>query len=102
MTAGPLQAARVGRAVKTARLDLRISPDQKQLFEEAAAVTDQTVTEFVVQSAAVAARDVVADRTRFVLPPDQWAAFRAAIEREPRYLPRLAAFLGEPSVLDRE
>jgi len=31
---------------------------------------------------------------------EPWAAFRAAIDRDPRYLPRLAAVLDEPSVLD--
>ena len=101
LTTETLRKPDPGRAPKTARLDLRVSPEQKRLFEEAAAVTARTVTEFVVQSAAVAARDVMADRTRFVLPPEQWAAFTAAIERKPRVLPRLAAFLADPSVLER-
>ena len=101
LTAETLRKPDSGRAPKTARLDLRVSPEQKRLFEEAAAVTARTVTEFVVQSAAVAARDVMADRTHFVLSPEQWAAFTAAIERTPRVLPRLAAFLADPSVLER-
>ena len=101
LTAETLRKPDPGRAPKTARLDLRVSPEQKRLFEDAAAVTARTVTEFVVQSAAIAARDVIADRTRFVLPPEQWAAFTAAIERKPRVLPRLAAFLADPSVLER-
>lgn len=89
------------RATKTERLALRVSPEQKQLFEDAAAATDRTVTDFVVQSAAVAARDLLADRSRFVLGSAQWAAFSAAIDRAPQSLPRLAAFLAEPSVLDK-
>lgn len=92
----------LGRAPKNERLDLRVSREQKMLFEEAAAATAKTVTDFVVQSAAIAARDVMADRTQFVLTHEQWAAFAAAIDRKPRYLPRLAAFLAEPSVLDKE
>ncbi len=88
--------------MKTERLDLRVSPEQKRLLEEAATYMDRTVTDFVVQAASVAARDVMADRTRFVLPSDQWAAFSEAIDREPRYLPRLAAFLAEPTVLDKK
>jgi uncharacterized protein (DUF1778 family) len=90
------------RTAKRARLDLRVSPEQKHLFEEAAATTQQSMTEFVVQSAEVAAHDVLADRTRFVLGPERWAAFSAAIERKPRALPRLATFLSTPSVLDQE
>lgn len=102
MTAMAFPASTPTRAAKRARLDLRVSPEQKHLFEEAAAVTDQTMTEFVVQSAETAAREVMADRTRFVLPPEQWAAFSAAIDREPRVLPRLAAFLTTSSVLEEE
>jgi uncharacterized protein (DUF1778 family) len=90
------------RAAKTERLDLRLSPDQKHLFEEAAAASARTVTDFVVQAAAISAQDVLADRTRFTLSAEQWAAFAEALDREPRYLPRLAAFLAEPSVLERE
>jgi uncharacterized protein (DUF1778 family) len=60
------------------------------------------MTEFVVQSAEVAAQEVLADRTRFVLAPEEWEAFSTAIDNEPRVLPRLAAFLTTPSVLERE
>ncbi len=43
---------------------LRLTLDQKRLFEEAASAKGQTVTEFVVRSAEAAARDVPADRPR--------------------------------------
>jgi uncharacterized protein (DUF1778 family) len=101
MTAEALRSLPHARPSKSARLDLRLSQEQKSLFEEAAATTERTVTEFVVQAAAVAAQNVLADRTRFVLPPERWAAFTAALDREPRVLPELAAFLAEPSVLER-
>jgi uncharacterized protein (DUF1778 family) len=90
------------RATKKARLDLRLSTEQKRLLEEAALVTNQTMTEFVVRSAEVAAKEALAERTRFVLSPREWRSFSAAIDRKPRVLPRLAAFLTAPSVLERE
>jgi uncharacterized protein (DUF1778 family) len=102
MTAMPRAASLPTRTAKRARLDLRLSAEQKRLFEEAASATDQTMTEFVVQSAEVAAQEVLADRTRFVLVPAEWEAFSTAIDSEPRVLPRLAAFLTTPSVLERE
>lgn len=102
MTAMPYPASVSTRAAKRARLDLRLSAEQKLLFEEAASATDRTMTEFVVQSAEVAAQEVLADRTRFVLAPEEWEAFSTAIDSEPRVLPRLAAFLTTPSVLERE
>lgn len=88
--------------MKTERLDLRVSPEQKRLLEEAATYMDRTVTDFVVQAASVAARDVMADRKRFVLSAEEWAAFSEAIDREPRYLPRLAKLLTEPTVFDEK
>jgi len=102
MTAMRYPVSVSGRATKRARLDLRLSTEQKSLFEEAASATDRTMTEFVVQSAEVAAQEVLADRTRFVLAPEEWAAFSTAIDSEPRVLPRLAAFMTTPSVLERE
>ena len=92
----------LARATKSERLDLRVSREQKKLLEEAATYSERTVTDFVVQSASVAARDVMANRTRFALSPEDWAAFSEAIDREPRYLPRLAEFLAEPTVLDKK
>lgn len=87
-------------STKSERLDLRVDPDQKRLLEDAAAATNRTVTAFVLQSASIAAQDVLADRTSFSLPADAWEAFAAALDRPPRADPRLATFLAEPSVLD--
>ncbi len=46
------------------------------------------MTQFVVASAEVAAHDVLADRIRFVLEPEHWAAFSSAIDRKPRVVRR--------------
>ena len=96
MTAIPRAASIPARTAKMARLYLRVSAEQKRLFERAAAASSQTVTEFVVRSVEVAAQDVLADRTRFVLVREEWEAFSSALDAEPRVLPRLAAFLASP------
>ena len=66
----PRAASVPTRTAKTARLYLRVSVEQKRLFEGASAASNQTITEFVVQSAEVAAREILADRTRFALAPE--------------------------------
>ena len=86
---------------KSARLELRVTPDQKRLLEEAASVRERSVTEFVIETASIAAHDVLADRTQFILSPEKWDAFAAALDRPARVLPDLVAFLAEPSVLER-
>ena len=51
---------RTGKPTKPARLAARLSPQQKELIERAAAVQGLTVTEFVVQSAQAAAEAALA------------------------------------------
>ena len=90
------------RTTRSERLELRVSPEEKQLLSDAAAATERTVSQFVFQSAAIAAQDVLADRRNFFLSETAWDAFAAALEREPRFLPRLANLVNSPSVLDSE
>lgn len=90
------------RSARTSRLNFRVPDEQKALLEEAAALSGRSLTDFVLSSARSAANQILAERTRFVLSPDEWDAFAAALERPPRELPRMAALLAEPSVLDTE
>jgi uncharacterized protein (DUF1778 family) len=85
---------------KDDRLELRLEPANRRLLDEAAAATSVSVSAFVLRHATEAAREVLADRTSFVLPDDRWDAFIELLDREARPMPRLAAFLGRPSVLD--
>lgn len=90
------------RPARSSRLHFRVPEEQKALLEEAAALSGRSLTDFVLSSAQSAANDILADRTRFALPRDQWDAFAAALERPPRDLPKIAALLSEPSILDPE
>ena len=85
---------------KDDRLELRLEPANRRLLDEAAAATSVSVSAFVLTHATAAAREVLADRTSFVLPDDRWDAFIELLDRDARPMPRLAAFLARPSVLD--
>ncbi len=85
---------------KEDRLELRLDPAQRRLLDEAAAARAMSTSAFVLSHATAAAQEVLADRTSFVLPTDRWDAFVELLDREPRHLPALAAFLAAPSVLD--
>jgi uncharacterized protein (DUF1778 family) len=84
---------------KADRLELRLEPAHRRLLDEAAAATAMSTSAFVLSHATEAAREVLADRTTFVLPEDRWDAFVQLLEREERPMPGLAAFLARPSVL---
>jgi uncharacterized protein (DUF1778 family) len=87
---------------KEDRLELRLDPAQRRLLDDAAAARAMSTSAFVLSHATAAAHEVLADRTSFVLPTERWDAFVELLEREPRRLPALAAFLARPSVLDDE
>ena len=87
-------------AGRTAKLDLRLSPEAKQKLQAAASASQRSVSEFVLESALVQAEETLADRTRFGLNTEQWAAFLTALDAPPRELPRLARLFQEPSVFE--
>jgi len=91
-----------GTRRKADRLELRLEPANRRLLDEAAAASSMSTSAFVLSHATEAARQVLADRTTFVLPDDRWDAFVELLEREERPMPGLAAFLARPSVLDQE
>jgi uncharacterized protein (DUF1778 family) len=85
---------------KDDRLELRISQEQRRILDDAAAASGMSVSAFVLSHATDAARDLLADRTSFVLPPERWDTFVTMLERDPRPMPGLAAFLARRSLLD--
>jgi len=76
-------------SMKDQRLNIRASAEVKSLVEEAARATHMTASAFVLQAAVRSAQDVLADQTRFALPPEQWAEFTALLGRPAREIPAL-------------
>jgi uncharacterized protein (DUF1778 family) len=89
------------RAMRTAKLDLRLTPEAKKRLQNAAETAGRTVSEFVLESALSRAEETLADRTRFGLGADRWKAFLEALDAPPREVPRLNQLLREPGVFDR-
>ena len=84
---------------KTERIDVRASLPVKQLLQEAARTAHKNVSEFMLDAAVVAANQMLADRLRFELPPDQWKAFQAALDNPVSVKPKLKKLLTEPGLL---
>jgi uncharacterized protein (DUF1778 family) len=85
---------------KDDRLELRLEPANRRLLDEAAAASAMSVSTFVLTHATEAAREVLADRTTFMLPDDRWDAFTELLDRDASPMPELAAFLARQTVLD--
>jgi len=65
-------------------------------------VTERTLTDFVVDAAVLEAERVLADRTHFVLPAEQWARFVEILDRPPRENPGLTKLFSQPSAFSHK
>lgn len=77
------------RSNRTEKLDLRLTPEAKSALQAAAAASNQSLSEFVLESALARADEAPADRRYFGLSPAQWKEFLAALDAPPPPLPRL-------------
>ena len=71
------------------RIEIRATPEDRALIDRAVAVAGTSVTAFVLSSVTTAARQVLADRTEFVLSPEAADAWEAINERPAQDLPSL-------------
>lgn len=88
------------RSTRTAKLDLRLTPEAKETLQAAAHAAHRSVSEFVLESALVRAEETLAERTRFGLDAEQWRAFLEALDAPPRTLPRVERLFREQSVFE--
>ncbi len=88
------------RTLRSEKLDLRLTRKAKAALRAAAAASNRSVSEFVLESALARADEALADRRTFGLNAAQWKAFLAALDAPPRSLPRLKRLLKEPGFFD--
>lgn len=70
-------------ALKKQRIDLRLTDTDKSMIEEAAAMTNQTVTQFLLNSAAERAAEVIEQHRRLILNQASWNQVMDAIDNPP-------------------
>lgn len=71
------------------RLNLRIDPEDRALFDSAARVHRETLTQFLVESGRERAERLLADRTRFALDSEGMRRVFEAMDRPARVQPEL-------------
>lgn len=79
------------------RINLRTTTRQEQVLRQAAAATDKTMTEFILDSAVSQAERVLADRRWFLLDDAKWQEFESLLDAPLRELPKLRGLLDSPS-----
>lgn len=68
---------------RDARLEARVSSDQKSLFQRAAALSGRTLSEFVIDSTQEAANRVVQEHELIRLAREEQMAFASALLNPP-------------------
>lgn len=79
--------------IRSERVDLRMTPTAKRALQRAAAASNKTLSEFLLDSGMTAAFDALADRRRFELDDKRWKEFTAALAAPPKDNPRLRELL---------
>ena len=78
---------------RSERVDLRMTPAAKRTLQQAAAVANKSVSEFLLDSSLTAAFETLADHRVFQLDERRWEAFLAALARPPKDNPGLRRLL---------
>lgn len=76
-------------AQKNQRIDLRLSMEDKSMIEEAAAMTNQTVTQFMLNSASERAAEIIEQHRRIVRNDASWEQVMDAISNPPMPVAKL-------------
>lgn len=82
---------------RSERLEIRTTPDERAVIDRAVVASGSDLTEFVITSLTIAARQVMADRATFDLDADAQRAWEGINRREPRELRGLRALMDRPS-----
>jgi uncharacterized protein (DUF1778 family) len=86
-------------SAKTRRIEIRMTDEERDLEQAAAAARGQTLSEFVRQAARREAEEVLAERTSIALNPEEATRFLAALDDSSSFEAGLGALTERPSVL---
>lgn len=84
-----LHAPETPEKPRNARLEARVSDDQKELFQRAARLTGRTLSELVIDSTQEAAMKIVQEHEIIRLSREEQVAFVTALLMAPEPVPRL-------------
>lgn len=70
-------------ALKKQRIDLRLNEDDKSMIEEAAAMTNQSISQFMISTASARAAEVIDQHRRLILNEESWNLVMDALSNPP-------------------
>lgn len=89
------------RAARDVNINLRASQKQRSLIDRAAEALGKNRSDFMLETSCREAESVLLDRRFFVLDPEAFRAFTAALDEPPASSQRLRRLLTEKAPWDR-
>jgi uncharacterized protein (DUF1778 family) len=86
-------------SAKTRRIEIRMTDEERDLEQAAAAARGQTLSEFIRQAARREAKQVLAEQTNIVLNPEEASRFLAALDDPSSFEAGLGRLTERPSIL---
>lgn len=87
-----------GGNMRTAAINLRAMPNQRDLIDYAASILGKTRSDFMLETACQAAQNVILDRTVFQLNEQAFTAFEQLLAEPTEHNERLENLLNSKSV----
>lgn len=78
------------------RLNLRVPPEDRELFDQAAEVADESLSRFVLKSSRDRAEQILADRTQFSVNLESWESIIDALDGPARSRTELLELFSRP------
>jgi uncharacterized protein (DUF1778 family) len=82
------------------RWNLRVAPDADEVVRRAAATSNRSLSDFVVQAAVAEAEQILAGCARFALDAEAWNRLTALLDRPVQDSHGLAALFAKPDVFE--
>lgn len=94
-------ARATSRVNKNQRIEVRATERQETILRQAAAATDRTMTDFILDSAVDHAERVLAERRWFVASPEQYDEFLRMLDEPLESTAKFEKLWSRPSPFDR-
>ena len=86
--------------VAKSRWNFRVAPDADETVRRAAAISNRSLSDFVMQAAVAEAEQILAGRPRFALDAEAWNRLTALLDRPVQDNPGLAALFAKPDAFE--
>ena len=82
---------------RSTNISIRVTPEQRDLIDQAALLNNKTRADFILEAATRAAQDSVLDQVLFPVPVEQFEAFQRLLESSSEQDKRLSALMARTS-----